>query len=108
MGRKLSAQRLRFRQQNPASKRSTHVLAPSIMTGGEFFPDGRSISLLRDSSTESLKLLFGGGKGEVIGFLVEYADRTYVPPDLVDSFQQAIVFPRRQGVLVPREHFSRP
>ena len=93
MSRKLSAQRLRFRQRNSASKTSTRVPAPSIKTGGEFFADGRSISLLRDSSTESLKLLLGGGKGEVIGFLVEYADRTYVPPDLADSFQQAIVFP---------------
>ena len=46
MSRKLSAQRLRFRQKNSASKISTRVLAPSIKTGGEFFPDGRSISLV--------------------------------------------------------------
>jgi hypothetical protein len=93
MGHKHSAQRIRCHRQNPASKRSTHVLDRSIMTSGEFFPDGRSISLVLDSSTECLKLLLADGNTEIIDAVVEYAGRTYVPPDLADSFQQAIVFP---------------
>jgi hypothetical protein len=93
MSRKLSPQRVRFHQQHPASKISTRALASAIKTGGEFFSDGRSISLLRDSSTKRLNLLLAGGKDEVTGFVVQYAGRTYVAPDLADSFEQAIVFP---------------
>jgi hypothetical protein len=93
MSRKHSAQRVRCYRQNPASKRSTHVLVPSIMTGGELFPDGRSISLVRNSSTGRLKLLLADGNIEIIDSVVKHAGHTYVPPDLADSFQQAIVFP---------------
>jgi hypothetical protein len=63
MSCKLSPERVRFQQQHAASNISTRTLTSTIKTGGEFFSDGRSISLLRDSSTERLKLLLAGGKG---------------------------------------------
>lgn len=78
-------------QKNSPSRKS---ICP-IETGGEFLPDGSSISLVRDSNTDCLKILIAGGTNDVTDSMVEYAGRTYVPPDLSEPFQSAIVFPEQ-------------
>ena len=81
--------RTRLHQKNSPSRKS---ICP-IETGGEFLPDGTSISPVRDSNTDRLKILIAGGTNDVTDSMVEYAGRTYVPPNLSESFQSAIVFP---------------
>jgi hypothetical protein len=76
-------------QKNSPSRKS---ICP-IETGGEFLPDGRSISPVRDSNTDRLKILIAGKTNDVTDSIVDYAGRTYVPPDLSELFQSAIVFP---------------
>jgi hypothetical protein len=91
--RNVYQQHLRLHQRRPVSKLSVGAVAPSVETGGEFFSDGRSISLVRNLDTERPKLLLVGGRRDVIGSAIEYAGRRYVPPDLSDSFQRALIFP---------------
>jgi hypothetical protein len=64
-----------------------------VETGGEFLPDGKSISLIQPLDGDPLQLVFADGENAKIAAHVECFGRIYVPPRIPDSFREAIVFP---------------
>jgi hypothetical protein len=64
-----------------------------IETGGELFPDGRSLSLLRNPDTGELEFLLSDTKNFDVVRRFEIDGRTYVPPKLGASALEAVGFP---------------
>jgi hypothetical protein len=80
-------------QQKSCPAKKTESPASPIETGGEFLPDGKSISLIQPLESDCLQLVFADGKDAKIAADVEYRRRTYVPPKTASSFREAIIFP---------------
>jgi hypothetical protein len=81
---------------DPDHNQKTLKLA-HIETGGELFPDGRSLSLLKDPATGELEFLLSDGKNLKVAQHFEIDGRVYVPPKLGASTLAAVVFPTNTG-----------
>jgi hypothetical protein len=64
-----------------------------IETTGHLFPDGRSLSLLKNCATSELELLFSDDENFEIARRVEIDGRVYAPPSLDPSVLDAVTLP---------------